>query len=103
MIFYTLQGPIHCLEIHDDKIKLIKKNWMRFFSKKQMLEYKLSELTEFRVTSPKLITGRLEWSTLDGTKGCFRFSTNSVMMGKIEKYIHTRITKNNQSRSGDVA
>jgi len=103
MIFYTLQGPKHKLEIHNDKIKLIKKPWWRVFSyKNKTLEFKLSELSEFRVATPKTLMGVLEWETFDGTKGTFTFTTNAKMMGMIEKYVHKLIVKNNQTRRIDI-
>lgn len=99
MIFYTLQGPKYKLEIHNDKIKLIKKAWWSFFSSKnEILEWKLDELSQFQIAVPKFIWGKLEWASFNGNKTSFRFSTNAVMMGKIEKYVHRLILKNVQRR-----
>lgn len=101
MIFYTLQGPNYKLEIHDDKLKLTKKAWwVPFSSKDEILEWKLQELSQFQIASPKFIWGKLEWSTFDGKKCSFRFTTNSMMMDKIEKYVHKLIIKNFQRRQG---
>lgn len=103
MIFYTLQGPKHRLEIHNDKLKLIKRPWWRVFSyKEKTLEFKLSELSEFRVATPKTLTGVLVWETFDGNKGTFTFTTNAKMMGMIEKYVHKLIVKNNKTRNIDL-
>lgn len=103
MIFYTLTGPKYKLEIHDDKIKLIKRVWWSAFSKQdRVTEFKLSELTQFQISIPKLIWGKLEWATQDGNKCSFRFSTNSVMMTKIEKYMHKLIMKNIERRQNVV-
>lgn len=97
MIFYTLQGLQSKLEIHDDKIKLIKNTWWGAITgKEQVIEFKLGELSEFNITSPKFIWGKLEWMTFEGAKGSFRFSTNSIMMDKIEKYMHKLVLKNIQ-------
>ena len=97
MIFYTLQGLQSKLEIHDDKIKLTKNTWWGALTgKEQVSEFKITELTEFNITSPKFIWGKLEWMTFAGTKASFRFSTNSIMMDKIEKYMHKLVLKNIQ-------
>jgi hypothetical protein len=40
----------------------------------------------------------LEWASFNGNKTSFRFSTNAVMMDKIEKYVHKLILKNFQRR-----
>lgn len=99
MIFYTLQGPKYKLEIHHDKIKLVKRTWWSLFSpKNEILEWKLDELTQFQIASPKMIWGKLEWANFNGNKSSFRFSTNAVMMDKIEKYVHKLILKNFQRR-----
>jgi hypothetical protein len=99
LIFYTLQGPKYKLEIHDDKIKLIKRSWWSFLSSKgDIIEWQLNDLSQFQITVPKFIWGKLELATFDGKKNSFRFSTNSIMMEKIEKYIHKLIIKNHQRR-----
>lgn len=101
MIFYSLKGPNYKLEIHDDKIKLIRRAWWIMFSpKNEVLEWKLSELSHFQIIVPKFVWGKLEWASFDGKKSSFRFSTNSVMMDKIEKYMHKLIIKNFQQRQG---
>ncbi len=95
MIFYTLQGPKYKLEIHDDKIRLVRKGWARFLTGRDAVsEWKLSELAQFQISRPKVIWGKLEWSTLDGQKGACSFSTNAIMVGKIERYLHKLIIKN---------
>ena len=99
MIFYTLQGPKYKLEIHDDRIKLIRKPWWTIFStKNEILEWKLEELSQFQISGPKFIWGKLEWANFNGNKSSFRFSTNAMMMDKIEKYVHKLILKNFQRR-----
>lgn len=99
MIFYTLTGPKYKLEIHDDRIKLIKRVWWSALSRKdKVTEFKLDELTQFQISIPKIIWGKLDWAMQDGTKCSFRFSTNSLMMGKIEKYMHKLIIKNIERR-----
>lgn len=99
MIFYTLQGPKYKLEIHDDKIKLIKRTWWGFLSSnKEISEWKLDELALFQIAEPKFIWGKLEWASFNGNKTSFRFSTNAVMMDKIEKYVQRLILKNVQRR-----
>lgn len=95
MIFYTLQGPTYHLEIHEDKIKLIPKGWAWIFTpKNECLEWKLQDLSQFQISVPKFVWGKLEWSTFDGRKGTYRFTTNAVMVSKIEKYLHKLIIKN---------
>ena len=103
MIFYTLQGPQSTLEIHDDKIRVIKKSWWGALSRQNLvLEYSLNNLAQFNIASPKLVWGRLEWSTFEGEKGSFRFSTNTVMMDKIEKYMHKLVLKNIQRQQNVI-
>lgn len=98
MIFYTLQGPSHELEIHDDKLYLIKKGWRTVFSKKQLpISWEMHKLSRFEITMPQyLLWGKIEWQTYDGGFGSFRFSTNPVMVKKIETYLQKRILKNVQ-------
>lgn len=102
MIFYTLQGPSHSLEIHDDKIHLKKKNWFRLFaSKPELAAWDLENLSQFNITVPQYILwGKVEWKSFDGTSGSFRFSTNAIMMKKIELYLQKRIIKNHQNNLG---
>lgn len=104
LIFYTLQGPNYKLEIHDDKLKLIKRSWWSLFSSKNdIIEWQLSELSQFQITVPKFIWGKLDLATFDGKKNSFRFSTNSIMMEKIEKYVHKLIIKNHQRRQDTLS
>ena len=101
MIFYTLQGPTSKLEIYNDKIQLIKKKWIQIFSKKDHMDtWSINDLSEFEITVPKFLifSGKLEWTTFNGEKGTFRFTTNAVMTKKIETYLKKRILKNYQSR-----
>lgn len=101
MIFYTLQGPKYRLEIHDDKIKLIRKGFWGLFSNGQShMEWRLDELAQFQISAPKFIWGKLEWSTFDGTKNSFKFTTNAAMVAKIERYMHKLVLKNYQKRQG---
>jgi hypothetical protein len=95
VIFYTLQGPGFQLEIHDDRLKLIRKSWARILAPKaEVTDWKLAELEHFTIATPKFLWGRIEWSTFDGSKGSFRFTTNAQMMGKIERYLNKLIIKN---------
>ncbi|WP_408096063.1 hypothetical protein ACJVC5_13555 [Peredibacter sp. HCB2-198] len=100
MIFYTLQGPSHELEIHDDKLSLIKKGWRTVFSKENpVISWELQALSRFEITAPKfLFWGKIEWQTYDGHRGSFRFSTNPVMVKKIESYMQKRILKDFQNK-----
>ena len=96
MIFYTLQGPQYKIEIHDDKIKLIRKGIWGWMSK-GMSEYSfpLHDLTKFQVTVPKMFGySKVECCTQSGKKITFRLSTNSHMMIKIERYLQKVILKN---------
>ena len=100
MIFYTIQGPGYELEIHDDKIKLSKKTWLKHFSRKDaVISWDIQSLQGFEIASPRFIFwGKIEWKSVDGTKGSFRFSTNPEMVKKIEKYMQKMILKNIQRK-----
>ena len=99
MIFYTLKGPRNKLEIHDNKIKLVKSAWWSIFSPKdEMLEWDLNEIAKFQIVKTHFFWGKLEWANFEGQKCSFRFSTNLIMMDKIEKYIHKLILRNFQKR-----
>jgi hypothetical protein len=77
----------------------VTKTWWRIFSSRnEILEWKLDELSQFQIATPKFVWGKLEWSSFNGNKTSFRFSTNAVMMDKIEKYVHKLIIKNFQRR-----
>lgn len=96
MIFYTLCGPRYKLEIHDDKIKLLRR-WPTFSKKTPLLNWDIDTLSQFEMTIPQYIVwGKLEWTSFDGKKGSFRFSTDANMVRKIEKYIQKKIMKNHQ-------
>lgn len=99
MIFYTLQGPKYKLEIHEDKMKLIRQSWWGILgSKNQETVFPLHELSEFHVSVPKFIWGKLEWASFEGRTESFRFSSNAVMVSKIEKYMQKVILKNYQHK-----
>ncbi len=103
MIFYTLQGPTHELQIYDDKIRLVKRPWTKLFTRRDLVnEWQISALSHFEITAPKffIFSGKLQWSTFEGAPGTFRFSTNGVMVKKIETYLQKRVLKNHQ-RSGE--
>ncbi len=103
MIFYSLKGPNYKLEIHDHKLKLVRRVWWALFaSKNEVTEWKLEEINHFQITVPKFIWGKLEWATNDGKKGSFRFTTNSVIMEKIEKYMNKLIQKNIQQHHDKI-
>lgn len=99
MIFYTLQGPTYQLEIYEDKIRLVKKPWTHLFTRKEEMDtFRISELSQFEITAPKfmIFSGKLQWTTFNGEKGTFRFSTNPAMVKKIETYLQKRVLKNHQ-------
>ncbi|MFP5387059.1 MAG: hypothetical protein ACLGHN_13345 [Bacteriovoracia bacterium] len=99
MIFYTLQGPGYELEIHDDKLRIIRKSWFSFLGKNSSsLTWEIKDLSQFNITVPKffMISGKIEWQTFKGEKGHFRFSTNPLMVKKIEAYIQKKVIKNHQ-------
>ena len=103
MIFYTLYGPTSKLEIHNDKIKVMRNPILGFFHRKdRLMEFKLDELSYFNITEPKVVWGKVECATECGKKGSFRFTTNAVMMSKIEKYLNTLIAKNEKRKLGPV-
>jgi hypothetical protein len=100
MIFYTLQGPTSKLEIYAEKIKLVKRTWAQLFSRKEETDtWVINDLTHFEISIPKFLffSGKIEWATLSGDKGMFRFSTNAQMVKKIEIYLQKRVLKNQQS------
>lgn len=104
MIFYTLFGPTSKLEIHDDKIKLMRNPFLGFFHRKDhLVEIKLNELAHFSITEPKFVWGKIQCESACGKKADFRFTTNAVMMAKIEKYLNTLITKNEKRNNPEVA
>ena len=103
MIFYTLQGPKYELEIHEDRIKLIKKSWMYFLTRNTEVRiWDIKDLSQFQITVPKflIISGKIEWQTFDGQIGFFKFSTHPAMVKKIEAYIQKRVIKNHQNLRG---
>lgn len=100
MIFYTLKGPSYELEIYEDKIRLVKKPWVKIFSRKQeTLDWPIKDLSQFEITVPKfmMVSGKLEWHTFNGEVGQFRFTTTPAMVKKIETYIQKRVIKNHQA------
>jgi len=100
LIFYTLKGPNYELEIYEDKIRLVKKPWLKIFSRKQeTLDWPIKELSQFEITVPKfmMVSGKLEWHTFKGEVGHFRFTTTPAMVKKIETYIQKRVIKNHQA------
>lgn len=101
MIFYTLKGPRFELEIHDHEIKLVKRSWLNFLKKKpNITTWNIQGLSQFEISVPQFILwGKLEWSTFDGHKGSFRFSTDAAMVKKIETYLQKRILKNHQKQN----
>lgn len=97
MIFYTIQGPKYRLEIHEDKITLIKKKWFPLWnSSPQSASWSIQELSHFEITVPKffLISGKIQWQTFNGEQGQFRFTTTPAMVKKIETYLQKRVIKN---------
>lgn len=97
MIFYTLQGPGYKLEIHENKILLLKKSWLQVLTKNVPAEaWEIQELSRFEITVPKLFWGKLAWESFDGNNGTFRFTTTPAMVKKIESYLQKRILKNHQ-------
>ena len=103
MIFYTLRGPVYHLEIHEDKMLLKKNRLWKILGNKEEHVWPLRDLSSFQVSCPKLIWGKLEWITEDGKKTNFRFTTNSIMVHKIEKYLQKMIIKNYQKKMKRVA
>lgn len=101
MIFYTLKGPKYKLEIYEDKIKLVRKNWLGFFLKPKIHIWEINQLSQFEITSPKymLVSGQLQWQTFSGEMGSFRFTTTPAIVKKIETYLQKRVTKNHLSQS----
>lgn len=102
MIFYTISGPSHIIEIHEDKMVLKKRLWLKLLTgigpQKSWL---LNELSHFSITIPQyLLWGKLEWKDFAGKTGALRFSTNPIMMKKIEIYLQKRILKNYQKVLG---
>ena len=99
MIFYTLQGPNYNLEIHDDKLRLLRKGWLKHLSREpSTVDWDLASLSHFEISIPQYILwGKIEWKTFDGSEGSFRFSTDAAMVKKIEKYLQKLIIRNHQN------
>ena len=103
MIFYTLFGPTSKLEIHHDKIKVMRNPFLGFFHRKdRLVEFNLHELAHFSVVEPKVLWGRIQCESTCGKKADFRFTTNAVMMEKIAKYLNTLIAKNEKRNNPEV-
>ena len=99
MLFYTIQGPGFNLEIHQDQLRLIKKNWGFTFSKSSGISsWDISDLSSFEISVPKFLffSGKISWKTFSGETGHFKFSTSPVMVKKIETYLQKRVIKNHQ-------
>lgn len=105
MIFYTIQGPGYELEIHDDKMKLTKKTWLKQLSRKDAVKtWELKSLAGFEMTAPHFfLWGKIEWKSEDGSRESFRFSTNPEMVKKIERYMQKMILKNIQRHHQSLA
>lgn len=102
MIFYTLQGPKFELEIHEDRIKLIKKSWMYFLTRNTEVRiWDIKDLSQFKISVPKFLgmSGKLEWETFEGEIGTFKFSTHPQMVKKIEAYLQKRVIKNHKQKN----
>lgn len=100
VIFYTLKGPTHDLEISEENIRLVKKPIFKFFTKTPKVHsWKIDELSKFEIADSKVVLcGKLHWQTFDGEDFSFRFTTNEVMMKKIEKYLQKKVLKNHQTK-----
>jgi hypothetical protein len=100
VIFYTLSGPKFTLEVHDDKIKLVRRAWWKLLSREpQVSTWEVQNLSTFTMTNPSFLSmGRLEWQSVNGHKGRFRFTTNAEMVKKIERYLQEKIIKNEEKK-----
>ena len=101
LLFYTIQGPGYCLEIHQEKISLVKKNWLPRITKDlHALTWEIDDLKNFEISAPKFLffSGKITWETFSGEIGKFKFSTSPIMVKKIETYLQKRIMKNHQRR-----
>lgn len=104
MIFYTLSGPKFKLEVHDDKIKLVRRVWWKLLSREpQISTWEVQNLSTFTMTNPSFLSmGRLEWQSVNGQKGGFRFTTNAEMVKKIERYLQEKIIKNEEKKIAHI-
>ncbi len=104
MIFYTLSGPKFTLEVHDDKIKLVRRAWWKLISREpQICTWEVQNLATFTMTNPSFLRmGRLEWQSHNGHKGSFRFTTNAEMVKKIERYLQEKIIKNEEKKVAQI-
>jgi hypothetical protein len=100
LIFYTLKGPKHELEIHEDRLLLMKRPWLKLMARNENVgAWEIKELSHFEISVPKflMISGKIQWETFDGKQGSFRFTTTAAMVKKIETYLQKRIIKNHQA------
>jgi hypothetical protein len=95
MIFYTIKGPSHLLEIHEDKLILKKRIWSRILTGAGIEKtWELNKLREFKIQKQKyFIWGKLEWKDENNQEGKIRFSINTLMMERITKYLQKKIEK----------
>ena len=99
MIFYTLKGPTFELEISEQDLKLVKRPLLFFMKTPKIHIWKIDELSKFEISDSKmLMCGKLHWQTFSGEDFSFRFTTNEVMMRKIEKYLQKKVLKNHQTK-----
>jgi hypothetical protein len=102
MIFYTLQGLKYKIEIHDEKIKLIKRNFIFYLNFDEVIEYSLSELAQFSITYPKYLLGEIKWTTFNGDQKKLSFTSNVNVAVKIERYMHKLVFKNYQRKQKNI-
>jgi len=93
MICYTLKGRGHSLEIHQDKLLLLKKPWFLFFIKPTPKAWKISDLAHF-----EMVENKIEWKDFEGREAIFHFRGNPEMVKKIETYLQKKVEKNTSVR-----
>jgi hypothetical protein len=89
MICYTLKGRGHSLEIHQDKLLLLKRPWFLFFLRPVPKTWKISELARF-----EMVEDKIEWRCTEGVEGSLQFYGNPEEIKKIEQYLQKKVEKN---------
>lgn len=99
MIHYIVKGPSQTLEIHHDRLKVIRKGILYYIGLgARVQEWPLSNIANFSVTK-KFLTGQIYWKTYQGESNGFKYSDQEEFVSKIHAYIQKVILKNNKRQN----